>query len=84
VRRLPCLLGRHDWQPHPAFENLPVRWCLRCSRVESSVFALGRWSHIAHLDGLTELECRVRTWHRKVARELNEQLMRRGDPRALW
>lgn len=78
-----CVFG-HRWEPHPAFAGMPVRRCGRCARVESSAFACGSWRRVEHLDGLSERECRVLMWHRRLARELNEQFMRRGDPRAIW
>lgn len=78
-----CWVRRHDWQQHPVFE-LPVRQCERCLRVETKVFGWGHWWHVKHLSGLSEVETRVRLWRRNLARELNEQLQRRGDPRAIW
>lgn len=78
-----CLLGRHSWEEHPAFDMVYVRRCTRCGRVEADVFWSG-WKHRPHLDKLTDDQIRARRWRQLVARELNDQLRRRGDPRAVW
>lgn len=46
---------------------------------------MGRtWKHVKHLSGLDEVHTRALSWQRTVARELNHQLQRRGDSRAIW
>jgi hypothetical protein len=79
-----CLLRQHTWGPHPALEWPCVRQCSRCLRVEERCFMGRKWRHVKHLSGLNEPRTRALVWRRKLARELNEQLQRRGDPRAIW
>ncbi|MCU1488923.1 MAG: hypothetical protein JWM85_328 [Acidimicrobiaceae bacterium] len=82
--RLRCLIGRHKWGQHPAFDFPCVRQCVRCLRVEERCFVARRWLRVRHLDGLSEAGTRALIWQRSVAKQLNDQLQRRGDPRAIW
>lgn len=49
IGRVRCLVGRHDWHPHPDFTAISVRECRRCLRAESSIFT-GRYVHRPHVE----------------------------------
>lgn len=78
----------HQWAETVCAERFWEAWCVRqcrrCLRVEARCFMARNWGHVPHLDGLDYEHTKALAWRRRVARELNEQLQRRGAVGAMW